>query len=125
MTIPKRANVKDRGIDSPALGFSIDDEVKRLKAEPEWVSGRENGITLAKYPHMRAVLVVLKRGTSLREHTVEGPMSLYLISGKLDLLAGKVRHTVNRKGLFTLRTTVPFDIRSVTDATFILTIVKI
>jgi hypothetical protein len=33
--------------------MSIDEEIARLKREPEWTSGRKDGITLVKYPRMR------------------------------------------------------------------------
>ncbi len=124
METMKRPAVTSRRIDAPVLALSIDKEVKRLKHEPEWISGRENGITLAKYPHLRAVLVALKKGTNLREHTVEGPLSLYVVSGKISLTVSGSRHSVSGRELLTLRKTVPHDIKALSDSVFLLMIMR-
>lgn len=117
-----RPPVRDRRIDSHALALNIDDEAKRLMREPEWVSGRENGITLAKYPHMRVVLVALKKGMSLREHKVEGPMSLSVLSGKINVAVSGVSYELFSKGLLTLKKTVPYDISARSNSLFLMTI---
>jgi quercetin dioxygenase-like cupin family protein len=118
----KRRTVNVRKIDSPVISLDTEDEVHALKTEPEWIAGERNGITLAKYPHMRVVLVALRRGTSLREHKVEGPMALYLLSGKVSVTVRKTRYQVQEGGLFTLRKTVPHDVEALEDSAFLLTI---
>ncbi len=124
MQTHKRPAVRDRHLDSSVLALKIEDEAKRLKQEPEWISGMENGITLAKYPHMRVVLVALKRGTSLREHKVEGPMSLSVVDGAIDVTVSGVSHVLFSKGLLTLRKTVPYDIRAKKNSLFLMTIMR-
>jgi quercetin dioxygenase-like cupin family protein len=118
----KRRTVDERKIDSPVISLDTEGEVHALKTEPEWIAGERNGITLAKYPHMRVVLVALRRGTSLREHKVEGPMALYLLSGKVSVTVRKTRHQVPEGGLFALRKTVPHDVEALEDSAFLLTI---
>jgi quercetin dioxygenase-like cupin family protein len=117
--------VKDRQIDSSVLVFDTDREGRMLKAEPEWIAGERNGITLAKYPHLRTVLIALKKGTRLREHRVEGPMALYLLTGKLAITVNTNEYLVRNGGLFTLRKTIPHDVRAVDDSTFLMTIVRL
>lgn len=124
METRKRPPVRDRRIDSHALALKIGDEAKRLMREPEWISGRENGITLAKYPHMRVVLVALKKGMSLREHRVEGPMSLSVLSGKVNVSVSGVSHELLSKGLLTLQKTVPYDISARSNSLFLMTIMR-
>ncbi len=124
METRKRPPVRDRRIDSHALALKIGDEAKRLMREPEWISGRENGITLAKYPHMRVVLVALKKGMSLREHRVEGPMSLSVLSGKVNVSVSGVSHELFSKGLLTLQKTVPYDISARSNSLFLMTIMR-
>ncbi len=124
METRKRPPVRDRRIDSHALALRIGDEAKRLMREPEWISGRENGITLAKYPHMRVVLVALKKGTSLREHKVEGPMSLSVLSGKVNVAVSGVSYKLFSKGLLTLQKTIPYDISARSNSLFLMTIMR-
>ncbi len=124
MQARKRPAVKDRHLDSSVLALRIEREAKRLKQEPEWIMGRENGITLAKYPHMRVVLVALKKGTSLREHKVEGPMSLSVLDGKIGVEVSGVSYDLFSKGLLTLQKSVPYDIRAMTNSLFLMTIVR-
>ena len=119
-----RPAVKDRHIDSSILALKIEDETRRLKREPEWISGKENGITLAKYPHMRVVLVALRKGMSLREHAVEGPMSLYVLSGEVSIIVSGAAYEMSTRGLLTLRKTVPHDIRAKRNSLFLLTIMR-
>ncbi len=124
MEAKKRPPVKDRRIDYPALALKVGDEARRLMREPEWISGTENGITLAKYAHMRVVLVALKKGTSLREHRVEGPMSLSVLSGKINVAVSGVSYDLFSKGLLTLKKSVPYDISARSNSLFLMTIVR-
>ena len=48
-----RKTPRERTLDAPVLILKIDEEIQRLRKEPEWISGHENGITLSKYPHLR------------------------------------------------------------------------
>ncbi len=116
--------VKERQIDSPLLALDIDREARSLKAEPEWIAGERNGKTLAKYPHMRVVLIALRKGTSLREHKVEGPMALYVVSGKVTISVKNAEYQLRNGGLFTLRKTIPHDVRASDDSTILLTIMQ-
>jgi quercetin dioxygenase-like cupin family protein len=121
----KRGTVQERRIDDPILAFRVQEEVRLLKSEPEWKSGARDGITLAKYPHMRAVLVALKKGISMREHKVKGPMSLYVVSGNVTLIAGKQNFQLKEGGLFTLRKTILHDVQANADSVLLLTIVAL
>lgn len=121
----KRKTVKERTIEAPVLALRVQDEVRLLKSEPEWKSGAEDGITLVKYPHMRIVLFALRKGIRMREHTVEGPMSLYVVSGNVTLVVGKERFQLRHGGLFTLRKSVPHDVQANTDSELLLTIMRL
>jgi len=120
--VKPRRSVKDRRIGSPVLTLNVDREIRRLKTESEWVSGMEDGITLVKYPHMRIVLVALRRGKSLREHRVAGPMSVFVVSGKIVMLAGESEYHLKAKDIVTLRKNIPHDVRAAADSVFLLTL---
>jgi len=117
--------VKERQIDSQLLTLDVEKEARLLRAEPEWIAGERNGKTLAKYPHMRVVLISLRKGTGLREHKVEGPMALYVVSGKVTISVKNAEYQVRNGGLFTLRKTIPHDVRATDDSTILLTIMHI
>jgi quercetin dioxygenase-like cupin family protein len=116
---------KERKIVAPILALNVDEEIRGLKFEPEWVSGVEDGITLVKYPHMRIVLIALRKGKSMHEHKVNGPISLFVVSGKISLIAGKSETQLKARGLFTLRKAIPHDVRALVDSVVILTIVAL
>ncbi len=118
----KRMSPAERNIEAPVLTHRLPEQVRLLKSEPEWQSGPEDGITLAKYPHMRVVLVALKKGLSMREHKIRGPMSLYVVNGRVSLKTDHTEAQLEKDGLFTLRKGIPYDVRANTDAVMLMTI---
>ncbi len=118
----RRTTLDKRNINAPVLTLKVSEEARRLKTEPEWTHGEEDGITLAKYPHMRVVMVALKRGKAMHEHAVNGPMSLYVLDGSVTLVVDHTESRLNRNGLFTLRKSIRHDVRANTDATLLMTI---
>lgn len=125
MATRRRKTPKERNIVAPILALNIDEEVRRLKVELEWVSGVEDGITLVKYPHMRIVLIALRKGKSMHKHKVKGPISLFVVSGKISLIAGKSETQLKARGLFTLRKAIPHDVCALVDSVIILTIMAL
>lgn len=117
--------MKERRITAPVLSVSIDDELERIKQEPEWTTGAENGIALVKYPHLRVVLVALKKGKTMRRQDVQGPLSVYVISGSVIVKAGREEHEVQGKGLLTLRRLTLHEIHASSDSVLLLTLVRL
>jgi quercetin dioxygenase-like cupin family protein len=93
-----------------------------LTSEDEWLSGKRDGITLVKYPHMRVVLVALRKGTRMREHKMRGPISLFVVQGRIHIEAGSTSYKVRKKELVTLRTAILHDVQADQDSVFLLTI---
>jgi quercetin dioxygenase-like cupin family protein len=125
VTRPREKSVKARAITSSVLSVSIDEEIDRLKREPEWTSGRVDGIALVKYPRMRVVLVALRKGTSMRQRKVEGPLSIYVISGKIVVATEKGDKEVQAKGLFTMRQHFLKEVHAAAESVFLLTLFKL
>jgi quercetin dioxygenase-like cupin family protein len=103
----------------------VKEETKRLKSELKWKAGTEDGITLAKYPHMRVVLVALKKDTDMREHSVKGPLSLFVVNGKVTVTADNREHQLKGQDLFTLRKSILHDVRANINSVILLTIMSI
>jgi len=121
----RRESAKERRIEAPVLALQLDEEVRRLKTEPEWRTGTEDGITLAKYPHLRVVLVALRKGTSMHEHAVRGPISVFVVSGRVTVLASQKEYHLRPKGLATLRKSVLHDVRATADSVIMLTVMAL
>ena len=118
----KRGSVQDRNIGAAILSRRIDEEVRMLTSEREWLSGKRDGITLVKYPHLRVVLVALRKGAKMREHKLKGPISLFVVQGRINVEAGSAAYTVKKKGLVTLRKAILHDVQADQDSVFLLTI---
>jgi hypothetical protein len=125
VTRPREKSVKARAITSSVLSVSIDEEINRLKREPEWTSGSEDGIALVKYPRMRVVLIALKKGSFMRQRKVEGPLSIYVISGKIVIATEKGDKEVQAKGLFTMRQHFLKEVHAAAESVFLLTLFKL
>lgn len=76
-----------RSLHGPLQSFDIEDEVSRLREEKEWREGRRNAITLRKGGGLNVVLLVMRGGDRLEEHSAPGPISL-------NVREGRVRFTV-------------------------------
>ena len=77
----------DRSLSGPLQSFDLDDEAARLRGEKEWREGRRNSITLRKGEGMSVVLLVMKAGDRLEEHSAPGPISLMIREGRIRFAA--------------------------------------
>lgn len=66
------------------LCFNLKDEVARVMARPEWPGETRHAITLVKDAPLNVSLMVLKRGAQLAEHHTRGPVTVHVISGKIQ-----------------------------------------
>lgn len=67
----------------PLRTFDLDEEAARLRGEKEWREGRRNSITLRKGGGMVVVLLVIKKGDRLEEHSAPGPISVGVREGRV------------------------------------------
>jgi hypothetical protein len=87
------------GLAGPLLQIDLEAELSQLRQEDS--SQRETGrssITIAKYPDLRVVLILMKGGSRMRQHRAEGRVSIQQLKGrtrihldtsrKVDLCAG-------------------------------------
>ena len=99
-------------------------EIERLKNEPAWLNGDRNAVTLQKDSNLRVVLIALHKGVTLHEHKVEGPITLFLLSGKINFFAGEEKISAESNDFIVLDKAIPHDVEALADATFILTIIQ-
>lgn len=68
--------------------FDLGAEVSRLREEKEWRQGRRNATTLRKGGGLSVVLLVMRAGDRLGEHSAPGPISLVVREGRVRFTAG-------------------------------------
>jgi quercetin dioxygenase-like cupin family protein len=103
-----------RSLNEPVRGFDLDEELARLREETEWREGRRNAITPHKGGGLSVVLLAMRAGDRLEEHSAPGPISLVVREGRIRFTAegeaieagpetvltcdAKVRHSVEALG---------------------------
>ena len=115
----------DRPIAVPFLHVDIAEHVRHLREEPVWASGTRNAITLTKEPGLRVVLTILKRGTKLHEHQASGPLTIQVISGRLDLHAAGQSAVVGPGEMAVLESAVGHELEALEESAFLLTIASV
>ena len=71
------------GLAEPLLQIDLERELQQLRQEDSWQreTGRSSK-TLGKYSDFRIVLILMKRGTRMRQHRAEGRVSIQLLKGR-------------------------------------------
>ena len=124
MSNTQRGSLKGRTLKTPMLNFSIDKEIAQLKKETVWINGDRNAVTLQKNSNLRVVLISLRKGATLHEHKVEGPITLFVLSGRMNFIAGEEKIIVGNNEFIVLEKATPHDVEALEDTTFILTIIQ-
>jgi quercetin dioxygenase-like cupin family protein len=124
MSEQKRPNLSERKLKATLLSFSLDSETDKLKSENAWLNGDRNAVTLQKNSNLRVVLITMHKGATLHEHKVEGPLTLFVLSGKMNFIAGEEKVILEGNEFIVLEKAVPHDVEALEDVTFILTIIQ-
>jgi quercetin dioxygenase-like cupin family protein len=77
----------ERPLHGPLQSFNLAAEVTRLREEKAWQEGGRNAITLRKGEGLNVVLLVMKEGDRLDEHSAPGPMTLSVHEGRIRFSA--------------------------------------
>src|SRR5919206_2947324 len=77
----------ERPLHGVLQSFDLDGEVFRLREEKAWQDGRRNSSTLRKGEGLNVVLLVMKEGDRLEEHSAPGPITLSVHEGRIRFSA--------------------------------------
>ena len=77
----------ERSLHGPLQAFDLDAEAARLREEKERREGRRNSITLRKGGGLNVVLLAMKEGDRLEEHSTPGPITLAVREGRIRFTA--------------------------------------
>jgi quercetin dioxygenase-like cupin family protein len=110
-----------RPISGPALSFALDDELRILREQLG--TSRRVGRTLVKDGALRVTLVGLSAGGTLRPHKAEGPITLHVLEGAIELEAEGERWTLPAGTLFALGAGITHAVSAPAGGAFLLTVV--
>ena len=100
--------------------FHLHDEIARL-TPGDSRSGRR-AETLIKTDLLRVILVTMRAGAELQEHTAPGPITIQALLGRFSVSVGDDEHDLAHGDLISIQTAVPHAVRAVEDGAFLLTI---
>lgn len=105
------------------LAVSLADEMRVIREELEKSTTRV-ARTLIKDGAVRVVVIGIRPGGALAEHKAEGPITIQVLEGSLELEAEGKRTPLGVGMLLHLGGGVPHAVRSAQGAFFLLTIVQ-
>ena len=106
---------------APLLTLDLNREIEQLRSEGRWQSGH-TAKTLAKYPDLRVVLIVMKAGGRLEKHRAEGCISVQTLDGRIRFNTAEGTVELVAGQMLTLESGIPHDVEGIVDSAFLLTI---
>ena len=113
----------ERPLHGPLQSFDVEAEVARLREEKEWRQGRRNAITLRKGGGLSIVLLVMRAGDRLEEHSAPGPISLSVREGRVRFAAGDEAVEAGAETVLACDVGVRHSVEALDDAVCLLNIV--
>ncbi|HZQ34757.1 MAG TPA: cupin domain-containing protein [Dehalococcoidia bacterium] len=100
------------------------DELRTLHQEPAWQRGERAARTLVKQGDLRVVLTAMRSGTSLKEHSAEGALTIYCVDGRMQVSAAGCTLDLQPGDLIALDGGVQHSVDATLDCAFLLTIAQ-
>jgi quercetin dioxygenase-like cupin family protein len=108
-------------IGSDILGaFDLPAEIDRF-APGKSASGRR-AETLVKTDRLRLVLVTMRAGAKLEEHTAPGPITIQALRGRIAVSVAGQEHDLGEGGVIAIEAGVRHAVRAIDAGAFLLTI---
>jgi quercetin dioxygenase-like cupin family protein len=99
----------------------LDAEITRCRPDETSASGRRSEI-LVKTDDLRVLLVTMREGATLAEHSAPGTITIQVIEGEMAVEADGVTYDLAAGGLVSLAASVRHSVRARSDGAFLLTI---
>ncbi len=100
--------------------FNVDKEIERFRPG-DTVAGRR-AETLIKADGLRVVLVTMRSGISLHEHTAPGPLTIHALHGRFSVTFENQDRELGPGDLLSLAPGVRHAVKTLADGAFLLTI---
>ena len=114
--------LSERSLSEPVRGFDLDEELARLREEEEWREGRRNAITLHKGGGLSVVLLAMRAGDRLEEHSAPRPISLVVREGRIRFTAEGEAIEAGPETMLTCNAEVRHSVEALGDAVCLLTL---
>lgn len=101
--------------------FNLDEEINRFKPDESDVAGRR-AETLIKTERLRVVLVTMRTGITLHEHSAPGPVTIHVLRGRFNVTYNGIAQELAAGGLISLDTGVRHEVETLDEGAFLLTI---
>ena len=105
-----------------ALTFDLAAEAEALMREPTWQVHGHNAKTLVKHPDFRVVLISLKQGARMNEHSADQCVTIHALSGNLRIHLPDRTLDLSAGTLLALEQTVLHDVEARSDSVFVLSL---
>ena len=115
----------NRLLDAPMFNFDLQAVIEKIKQEENWISGNHNAITLVKSNSMRIVLIAMHDGNEMKMHQSEGPVSIYIMKGKLQLTTENESVILHKDQLLTLHENIKHALLAMEETILLLTMVNL
>jgi quercetin dioxygenase-like cupin family protein len=106
---------------APLLTLDLTREIEQLRSEGRWQSGH-TARTLAKYPDLRLVLIVMKAGGRIEKHRADGRISVHTLDGLIRFNSAERSVELASGQMLMLEGGIPHDVEGIVDSAFLLTI---
>jgi quercetin dioxygenase-like cupin family protein len=114
----------ERPLYGPFQSFDLEAEVSRLRGEKEWQTGQRNAVTLRKGGGMNVVLLAMKAGDKLEEHSAPGPISLVVREGRVCFTTADGSAEAGPETLLACDAGVRHSVEALSDAVFLINLAR-
>ncbi|MEX0750362.1 MAG: cupin [Dehalococcoidia bacterium] len=121
MPTTKHTYLRTHKLSGRTLAFNLKAEEGALLDKARTAKSGRAAKTLVKEGPLRVTVVALRKGTTIDDHRVEGPLSIQSLTGRIRIGIGGERFDVPSRGMLTLEPGTTHDATALSDATFLIT----
>ena len=107
---------------APLMDFNLEREIAQLHQEEVWLRTGRNSKTLVKQPDFRIVLIALRKGGHLEEHSADARISIYTLGGHVKLQLPEQTVDLPLGHLLVLDRALEHDLEALEESAILLTI---
>jgi len=112
----------ERPIDSQQISIDLPAYIRQIKEESNWKQGKRNSITVFKTKGMTIVLIALRAGAEMAEHSADGLISVQVLEGQMQFDTGGKSHILSRNQMIALHEKIPHRVLAIEETIFLLTL---
>jgi quercetin dioxygenase-like cupin family protein len=101
--------------------FDLAHELAEAEQKKPWPAGRYSQ-SLVKTEAMRIVMISMDKGAELKEHHVDGPISVQVLKGAVKFAAAGKEQILKTGNVIMLRPSIKHEVEALEDSAFLLTI---